>query len=317
MNKCIALGYHRESLPTKASHKEREQRRWAFWGCYLLDTLISGALGRPKSLDDRYITVALPCASNAPNTDIRRREVDTMYIHLFHYARLMSHVIWNDESRGFDSHLNRLLHWRTTTPSLTTSSLQKMYDHQTSLFNTLMLRAMIEQALIWSHGESFTASSNQPSDRMAREERLRGMRVLEICQAVVKSLDRNTMSGRSYLSLITGYTAFSTGLTLQYYRSCCSVAGAASIRDLVDSVRLKLDVVSRQFPRMQEYRRILDLLDIWIRLAYKHPREWPDERLRNETNALVAGIGPRHLKSLALVIIGSVLQDDESQVDLL
>ena len=304
MNKCIALGYHKEALPPGSSSEEMEQRRWAFWGCYLLDTLISGALGRPKSLDDRYITVALPSVSIS--LDMHRRDIDTLNIHLFQYARLMSHVIWDDAAeRSFESHLNGLLHWRALTPSLAAESLQKTYEYQTSLFNTLMLRAIIEEIIRWP------SQVQQPRNSAAfRAERLRSMRALDVCRAVVRSHDRITMSGRSYLSMITGYTAFSTGLSVQLYRSLDRTGGSiASTQDLVESVRRKLDIVARQFPRMQHYLRILDRLDEWTRLACQGQQQqpaWEEERLRGEVEQLASDIGPRHLRSLASVIVDSL-----------
>lgn len=307
MNKCIALGYHKEALPPGSSNEDMEQRRWAFWGCYLLDTLISGALGRPKSLDDRYITVALPSVSNS--LDSQRRDIDTLNIHLFQYARLMSHVIWNDGAeRSFESHLNGLLHWRALTPSLAAESLQKTYEYQTSLFNTLMLRAIIEEIILWP------GQAQQPRDSASWAERLRSMRALDVCRAVVRSHDRYTMSGRSYLSMITGYTSFSVGLTLQLCRSLDRTDEAiASTRDLVESVRRKLDIVARQFPRTQHYLRILDRLDEWTRLACQGQQQllqqqpvWEEERLRGEVEQLTSDIGPRHLRSLASVIVDSL-----------
>jgi hypothetical protein len=217
----------------------------------------------------------------------------------------MSHVIWNDDAeRSFESHLNGLLHWRALTPSLAAESLQKTYEYQTSLFNTLMLRAITEEIIRWPN-----QPQQQPRNSTSWAERLRSMRALDVCRAVVRSHDRYTMSGRSYLSMITGYTAFSTGLAVQLYRSLDRTGGAiVSTRDLVEPARRKLDIVARQFPRMQHYLRILGRLDEWTRLTYQGQQQpaWEEERLRGEVEQLTSDIGPRHLRSLASVIVDSL-----------
>ncbi|KAF6818241.1 Protein STB5-like protein 4 [Colletotrichum musicola] len=59
MNKCIALGYHREdpksAVLAGATAEDLQQRRWAFWGCYWLDRLVCAALGRPFSSTTRTL----------------------------------------------------------------------------------------------------------------------------------------------------------------------------------------------------------------------------------------------------------------------
>ncbi|EWY97405.1 hypothetical protein FOYG_02249 [Fusarium oxysporum NRRL 32931] len=113
MNKCIALGYHRDD-PKSASMSllDVQQRRWAFWGCYFLDVLICAALGRPPSIDVKHITTPLPAdpASNSssqcaqhgqiisnlrtsPSTTHRLVSRDVYHKQLFQYARLLSQVV--------------------------------------------------------------------------------------------------------------------------------------------------------------------------------------------------------------------------------
>lgn len=276
MNKCIALGYHRESHT--GTEDEQQQRRWAFWGCYLLDVLICGALDRPLSIDEDYVTVSLPGKLDATIslTDTERR-----HVHLFQYARLMASTLQpTTPGHDFDYHLSRLLHWRTLTPSAPTSTpaLTRSHAHETSLFNTLMLRCAIKEII------------QTPQQDTARA--IRHMRLVDICQAVMQSLDRHTMIGRPYLSVTTGYSAFSAGLAIVYCNAC--LGDGEGTRGMLDSALRKLDVVARQFPRMGEYRVLISRLQDRVVAV----RNGEDEAI-GELEGLVEGVGPAHLKGLA------------------
>lgn len=279
MNKCIALGYHRESHA--GAEDELQQRRWAFWGCYLLDVLICSALDRPLSIDDDYVTVSLPgeLDTSVPLSDAERR-----HVHLFQYARLMASTLQpSTPGRDFDYHLSRLLHWRTLTPSLPTSTpaLERSHAHETSLFNTLMLRCAIKEIV-----------QRPPADVPSAARAIRHMRLSDICQAVMQSLDRHTMIGRPYLSVTTGYSAFSAGLAMVYCNAC--LADGVDISGMLESALRKLDTVARQFPRMGEYRQLVARLQSRV-MAVGRGEATADAQLEG----LVDAVGPGHLKGLA------------------
>ncbi|KAM0325172.1 hypothetical protein ACHAQA_007711 [Verticillium albo-atrum] len=301
MNKCIALGYHRE-VPRSASAgltpEDLQQRRWAFWGCYLLDRLLCAALGRPFSIDDRDITVSLP--DEALTIPLSLSANEHFHAHLFRYAILLSSATREDSSRSFDFnyYLGHLLHWRTSTPAPDHLSLKQAYLYQTSLFNTLMLRLAIQHVL----------NAHDP------EVGVQAVDLISICRAVARSIDRTRMIGRHFLSLVTGYSAFSMGLATLL---CCVVDAppyAAGQReqqqqglqyhtwdDLLDVACQKLDVVGRQFPRLHEYRLIIERVRRML-----HGKGETQEAV-NEVEGLVASIGPVHLRQLAEVVLRSHL----------
>ena len=306
IDKCIALGYHRESSAVAGeSDDEVQQRRWAFWSCYYLYALLSAALDRPMSIDDRSVTVSLPDEHEGSPGPVRvLSDMERRHVHLFHYARLLSSILQEAEGGEFRYHLSRLLHWRASTPSRSIPGFEKAQAHETSLFNTLMLRAAIQQIVI-STDVHFDSVLSPIGYLRPRRDEICQMRLLEICQAVVQSLDRHTQIGRPYLSVTTGYSAFSVGLAVLYYSSCMvgeSVDCVNATRGLVKSARRKLDVVSRQFPRMQDYSRLVELLHRRL-LQYAMGRFDRDEDLERESGELVRGIGPGHLKRLARAII--------------
>lgn len=297
MNKCIALGYHREGSSLEVSEDEAQQRRWAFWGCYLLETLICGALDRPLSIDDRYVTVSLPGELSAsPEATPALSDAERQHVRLFRYARLMSSILHDSESDSFESQLSRLLHWRSLSSTSVAPGLEKAYAHETSLFNTLMLRAAIQQV-----NRSFSKQNNSGAELCrVLENDARRMRILDICRSVVQSFNRITMSGRSYLSVITGYSALSTGLAIVFWNVCTNGNDMDTTSTLLESILAKLDVVSRQFPRMQDYRRLVSLLQ--GEAIKSCARGSGLNETMSETEHLVSNVGPDHVRSFARVI---------------
>ncbi|VTT63585.1 unnamed protein product, partial [Fusarium fujikuroi] len=53
-------------------------------------------------------------------------------------------------------------------------------------------------------------------DMNTEESRMKDLKVSKICAAVARSLDRVHMTGRSYLSLITGYSSLTMAFTCLY-----------------------------------------------------------------------------------------------------
>jgi hypothetical protein len=329
MKKCIALGYHRE--PAKAlAPEEADGRRWAFWSCYLLDRLISAALGRPPSISDRYVTVSLPTELSS---SANQAAAQSMQIHLLRYAVLMSSVISHVSERNFEEHLGELLHWRISTPSHV-STLERERGYQTSLYNTLLLRIIIDQIGSQRHlthsqssphsqpmllGVSVDTTQDRTSTIQARIRQSRAVRLMETCKAVVESLGRWDMRKRAFLSWVTGYSAFSTSLAVLYHITLDmpqnrDVPGlphalteeepnSAANRMLNDMLQT-LAIVARQFPRMTDFRRII--VGIRKKIDGFELEDWDELRqLGNvdDVDSLVADIQPDHLRKLAQVAL--------------
>lgn len=62
MGGCVELGLHRESSYQHLRPHERERRRRLFWSVYLIERYIAWTLGRPFSIAEEEIDVALPCS---------------------------------------------------------------------------------------------------------------------------------------------------------------------------------------------------------------------------------------------------------------
>jgi len=318
ISKCIALGYHREkpsSTQDSASAEQIEQRRWVFWGCYLLDRLICAALGRPYSIDDRYITVALPGMDGRATSQWSLE--DASHVHLFRYAQLLSKAGDTTVQHNFENRLSCLLHWRVSAPPFDEAAVKQARLHQTSLFHTLMLRLAINEIastytiISTTDCNMVTYMNNEENfDLMRENDRNQRLKLLPICYAAVKSLDRPHMAGRHYLSLTTGYSAFSIALATLYGHIISSLSPGETHdgqdmkpNDVLDIAYRKLDVVGRQFPRLHDYRNMLDhLRRISCGILSMDERGKGSEEIES-VKAQVVKIGPIHLKKLGLAII--------------
>jgi hypothetical protein len=308
MNKCVALGYHRDDHTESLSPTEVQQRRWAFWGCYLLDRLICAALGRPYSIDDRDITVPLPQGEGP-------REM--AYVHLFRYAVLLSKAV--DESlpaKTTERLHGQALYWRATSPAQSDPSVADIHAYHTSLYRTLLLRIAIRDIVV-------VPPASSPDVIALEQLRMRDINHFATCRAVARSLDRARMVKRPYLSFLTGYSALSMGLTCLYHvvvspsatssfsapaYSPSLVQGGSALnsysepREILDLACRKLEIVGRQFPRLHEYLIIFDKLrqsvDKWLLSATVDDVA--------EVGLAIAGIGPLHLRQLAEAILSII-----------
>ncbi|CAG9989374.1 unnamed protein product [Clonostachys byssicola] len=347
INKCISLGYHTETSPSNSaiSLGEREQRRWAFWSCFLLDRLICAALGRPFAIQNECVTVALPGEGSAASSCLEPKDV--YHIHLFRYARLLSSIITSSPVERFDGALSRILQWRMATPPNIGAPTREPYLYQTSLYHTLILRTGIHEVLrgykiseaedgvttVTHERARLRTTTSENSTRVPEEDMILDIKLFDICSAVALSLDRNRMTGRHYLSHLTGYSAFSMGLATIYHElvrrrgaldpsrgrsienggeildlltgtpSGWSLVGEDPMKrslkasEILNMASSKLEIVARQFPRMHEYKQTLDTIRSVVFSG--HTSMIADtENLKRA----VTDINPTHLRHLGLVI---------------
>lgn len=325
MNKCIALGYHREPAgpPTVATgSQEAEQQRWAFWGCYFLDRLICSALGRPLAIDDHYVTVKLP-------TD-RLSAEDLSHIHAYRYAQMLSIITKDAENHTFEAHLSRILCWRASAPPVSDGIVREAHLHQTALYHILMLQMVVQEILSGfkfdedrvAFGSSVDTSDPEIfqdpmgiTEQFIRRERVRieRLKLLHICRAAAKSLNRHRMTGRQYLSVTTGYFAVSIALGTLYWEINNSQGSDSFEFDadeqnwtsgkLLDFACQKLDIVGRQFPRLLEYGSIIKVLRIRNDQCCSRNQQDEVSRQLDEVKTQAMQIGPDYLRQLTLAVI--------------
>lgn len=321
MSKCIALGYHREKAHSRGDEDgsdQAEHRRWVFWGCYLLDRLICSALGRPYSIDDRYITVALP----GKHCVVALTPEETYHVHLFRYAQILSKAGSNAANQSFEDGISHLLNWRASAPPSHSSILKQAHMYQTSLYHTLMLRFAINEIVsAYSFNSAadcdsgiYISSPGSPIERILSLEsiRIQRLKLFSICSAVAQSLNRRHMAGRHYLSLTTGYSALTMALAALYSQIITSLSTTSS-QDFIDAdvvydgildvAAAKLDIVGRQFPRLHEYRDVVERLRCIGRDLRMGSRVRESFVEIDKVKEYLGRTGPMHLRHIGLAIV--------------
>jgi hypothetical protein len=325
MTKCIALGYHQEPsiLFNDDGHlnEDLQQRRWAFWSCYLLDRLICGALDRPFSISDLYVTVALP--EQARNLPASVQQNESMYIHLFRYSTVYSFITSDERAEDFNDALGQVLGWMESSSIQRHASLQVPYGYHRSLYNTLVLRVVMQQiprpygvkeseigtgstGPMHESGEAIVVG--QANVRLHAQERVAKTKLLQSCHLVAQSLNRPSMARRHFLSLVTGYSAISMALGALYYLAVMDTNqhNEPSLRladEILDTAFHKLDIAGRQFPRMQHYRQAMHSILEFMRISRSVPVDpvERDEKLENWKSFSI-DIGPCYLRKVAKAV---------------
>lgn len=353
MNKCIALGYHRENvLPAQGlpDKEAQQQRRWAFWGCYFMDRLICTALDRPFSINNRDVTTSLPEEINGIS-----RPIESCHVFLFRYAVLLTDLTHDSSSDSFHDQLGHILYYQTCARANNDPSVEKASAYQTSLYHTLMLRIAVRHILgayIWEDvsdgvgGHCYIATeSGTPMDmreaRKVEHIRVRELNFMNICKAVSLSLSRPGMSGRNFLSMITGNSAFLMALGVLYCQAATTIncvglptassdeanPGSSSQEDARIGIQMetqegnhgepnhdywqsilqnacdKLIITGRQFPRMGEYRQIIEQLRGVIERVSASREQYVVITELKGLETAVASIGPSQLKCLARAVL--------------
>jgi hypothetical protein len=133
--------------------------------------------------------------------------------------------------------------------------------------------------------------------------------------AVIKSLTRKSMQGRSTLSWITGYTALRACMALLY---CITSSRRQATLKILDSSELQecekyldlgmeiLSVVSRQFPIMMEYRSFCSNLRSFINEQNTNNVKQAKIQWFSE---MALTIGPSSIYNLAMLIL-KLLKDN-------
>jgi len=233
----------------------------------------------------------------------------------------------------FRHYLSRLMHWRCTAPEQIEPYPPEQRSHLKSIYDTLLLRVMIDQIVYSSNGNlqheengrGPTAGNSTPGS-IKRGTAPEDADLHTACQAVVSSLTRVTMRDRTFLPWLTGYSAFSAALVLLYLRAKTQVTTSPSSRlqppepypighfaastpdsawfsgtheedPLRDAVAV-MAIVGRQFTRVAKYKAsVIKLRD----LISSQARNKDD--LRTETAEMIDSSGPDHLRRLVNITL--------------
>lgn len=256
----------------------------------------------------------------------------------------MSEVIKDRATHPFRHQLSRLMHWRCTAPEQVEPYPPEQRSHLKSIYDTLLLRVMIDQIVYSSIGDAQHAeNAGYATVRSSTTEVIRHKNYPEdadlytTCAAVVSSLTRVTMRDRTFLPWLTGYSAFSAALVLLYLRAKAHVTTSPSARmnlpepysigqftaltpdsawfsgtheedPLRDAVAV-MAIVGRQFTRVAKYKAsVIKLRDLISSQAAAK------DNLQVDLAEMIDGSGPDHLRRLLSITLSWIYRPEPAHV---
>ncbi|KAK4975155.1 hypothetical protein LTR42_004365 [Elasticomyces elasticus] len=258
MRIAIDLGLHRQTSTMNRLGFDVEMRKRLFWSCYTMDRQISIPLGRPFSISDSDIDVALPfdldessqniealehASRLDPNTPRTESTSLTAFLHILRLRRIESSIqqtIYrvdqpvNITDTEVDHYLEQLEHWRSTIPKDAKSHVDREsvafdgYDYYMVFYykcHRLLLYPLI--------------SKPHPDGRYLKA-------CAKVCGGVAQSYKRLHQTLSVGYSLMALQTVFMAGLTLVY---CAWL----SPEDIFNST-VSNDVITERWPAARKYR---------------------------------------------------------------
>ncbi|KAK5681097.1 hypothetical protein LTS10_006858 [Elasticomyces elasticus] len=228
MRIAIDLGLHRQTSTMNRLGFDVEMRKRLFWSCYTMDRQISIPLGRPFSISDSDIDVAIPfdldessqniealehASRLDPNTPRTESTSLTAFLHILRLRRIESSIqqtIYrvdqpvNITDAEVDHYLEQLEHWRSTIPKDAKSHVDREsvafdgYDYYMVFYykcHRLLLYPLI--------------SRPHPDGRYLKA-------CAKVCGGVAQSYKRLHQTLSVGYSLMALQTVFMAGLTLVY-----------------------------------------------------------------------------------------------------
>ncbi|KAK5701361.1 hypothetical protein LTR17_022644 [Elasticomyces elasticus] len=258
MRIAIDLGLHRQTSTMNRLGFDVEMRKRLFWSCYTMDRQISIPLGRPFSISDSDIDVAIPfdldessqniqalehASRLDPNTPRTESTSLTAFLHILKLRRIESSIqqtIYrvdqpvNITDAEVDHYLEQLEHWRSTIPKDAKSHVDREsvafdgYDYYMVFYykcHRLLLYPLI--------------SRPHPDGRYLKA-------CAKVCGGVAQSYKRLHQTLSVGYSLMALQTVFMAGLTLVY---CAWL----SPEDIFNS-SVSNDVITERWPAARKYR---------------------------------------------------------------
>lgn len=240
------------------------------------------------------------------------------HIHLYRYALLQSRVTMDKGAQPFSSHLSHLVHWETSAPVLPEHYPMEQEEHMNSLFNSLSLRAMIDQFFFArpTYAGSSILNSDANSSAFTALPPFGILDFVSCCQSVVSSMNRRSMQKRSTLSWITGYSTIRACFGLLY----CLVRNSLKLdQQLLDNEEIQkcqscieigmdvLSVVSRQFPVMLEYNNLISSIRICLKNGIQAAGFNSGNEPQHQLMSIIRFVGPDGIYSMAEQIVELLL----------
>ncbi|KAJ3580383.1 hypothetical protein NPX13_g177 [Xylaria arbuscula] len=138
MTQCISSEFHKEPDREEFDEAVLRDRRNTFWSVYMLDRLISTALGRPFTIQDEDITLR---PLGPPSNKAAQSPIDIYNSHLVSQARLVSNIRTRERKQPMFDYRN-ICFWRE--PRFAITTLAKSHPQISNHLEQLACRTLIQ-----------------------------------------------------------------------------------------------------------------------------------------------------------------------------
>ncbi|KAG4266708.1 hypothetical protein FPRO04_13180 [Fusarium proliferatum] len=195
MTNCIAAGLHKTVPPRNTSDTEYTYRvEWLFWSVYLWDRSLASVMGRPFTITEVDISVAIPDITEDETASGPVRAKLALSKHLVTHAQLISDVLGSHRPNPLFSYSN-LCFWREFPPQNggTTTPTNPQFDY----LEQLACRALI--LMVRPSNQNLTNSDFDAESNSEVEAD-----TISCCKALIEKLYNRSGSGTA-VSFLDAY----------------------------------------------------------------------------------------------------------------
>ncbi|KAF5654035.1 STB5-SIN3 binding protein [Fusarium sp. NRRL 25303] len=204
MFSASAAGLHKTVPPRNTSDSESTYRiEWLFWSVYLWDRSLSSVMGRPFTITEVDISVAIPDITEDETASGPVRNKLALSKHLITHAQLISDILGSHQPNPLFSYSN-LCFWREFPPQ--TGGITTPTNPQFDYLDQLACRALI--LMVRPNNQSLTNSEvHAESDGEVEAD------TISCCKALIEKLYSRSGSGTT-VSFLDAYDILAAAVAL-------------------------------------------------------------------------------------------------------
>ncbi|CVL07923.1 related to STB5-SIN3 binding protein [Fusarium mangiferae] len=250
MTNCIAAGLHKTVPPRNTSDSEGTYRiEWLFWSVYLWDRSLSSVMGRPFTITEVDISVAVPDITEDETASGSAKNKLAWSKHLVTHAQLISDILGSHQPNALFSYSN-LCFWREFPPQAggTTTPTNLQFDY----LDQLACRALI--LMVRPNNQSLTNSEvHAESDGEVEAD------TISCCKALIEKLYSRSGSGTT-VSFLDAYDILAAAVAyvcLVQHAPQPNQTGLTQTFEVVSKASILLTQCSSKFSALSIFQQFL------------------------------------------------------------
>ncbi|KAI1017586.1 hypothetical protein LB504_003772 [Fusarium proliferatum] len=250
MTNCIAAGLHKTVPPRNTSDTEYTYRvEWLFWSVYLWDRSLSTVMGRPFTITEVDISVAIPDITEDETASGPVRNKLALSKHLITHAQLISDILGSHQPNPLFSYSN-LCFWREFPPQTggTTTPTSPQFDY----LDQLTCRALI--LMVQPRDQNLTNSeADAESDGEVEAD------TISSCKALIEKLYNRSGSGTT-VSFLDAYDILAAAVAyvcLVQHAPQPNQTGLSQTFEVVSKASILLTQCSSKFSALSIFQQFL------------------------------------------------------------